>query len=133
MNMSWLTRRSNSKFQINMNIIKQGFKKKDWNEYFSKNSSYFYLEVRDGMVWAAFVASETPKGAEELSDDEMRLYDEYRRRNNIRPFPMESNKDHLPDQMEHKTEAEKKESREELDKLREEMGMRKKMSVKLDS
>ena len=116
-----------------MNIIKQGFKKKDWNEYFSKNSSYFYLEVRDGMVWAAYVANDIPKGADELTEDEMRLYDEYRRRNNIRPFPMKSDKDHLPDQMEHKTPEQKREMREELDKLRDEMGMKKKMSVNLDA
>jgi hypothetical protein len=114
-----------------VNFIKKGFTKREWNEHYSKHDSYFYLETRDGKAYAAFAVVELPRDAEELTDDEMRIFDEYRRRINMRPFPLTGNRDDLPNQMKISTEQEKQETKAEVEKLRESLGYSKKMATNL--
>ncbi|MHA1329582.1 MAG: hypothetical protein ACTSR2_00760 [Candidatus Hodarchaeales archaeon] len=68
---------------------------KDWNKYYSLDSSYCYLglENREGkkFVKIGFVVAERfgiPKGCELLTDEECREVDLYRRNKNIFPTPL---------------------------------------------
>jgi len=74
--------------------VKKYISNRDWNDYYSRTSSYCYLgeegvgknkRVKIGFL----VAERIPIGCEECDDKEILQIDDYRRANNIRPFPCE--------------------------------------------
>ena len=62
---------------------------RDFNSYYKYISSYCFLEKISAGIWLGFlVANNVPDKCVELSDEEARRVDVYRRGSNIYPRPL---------------------------------------------
>lgn len=74
--------------------IKRCFKPTQWNNFYSPNSSYCFLNKDQDGVWAGFlIGTTTPKvypfDCIPIMGEELRRVDEYRRASRIYPTPFE--------------------------------------------
>jgi hypothetical protein len=71
----------------NMHWVKKEISKGEWDNYYSKNSSYCTLAT--GKTYTiGFLVNEIPDECEECDLYELRKIDLYRRNANIAPFPL---------------------------------------------
>jgi len=77
--------------------VKRVFSKKEWNECYSGNTSYCFLEMLEGEPVAGFLMTKQDGRCKPCTLDDLRRIDSYRRANHIYPFPLE---DYEPKELE---------------------------------
>ncbi len=101
-----------------MKFVKMEISRKEWENFYSKNSSYCPLEKGKGHYVAFLIDEETPPGCEDCDIYELREVDSYRRRNKIFPFALVLEEEKPKPQGDFKTLEERKDVLMELAKLK---------------
>lgn len=95
--------------------LKKEIGKKEWENYYSKISSYCLITY--GNIYeVGFFNTFLPEGCQECSELEQVQIDKYRKNANIRPFPIEEEQ-----QETFEDEQERRDNLEELKKLKKEL------------
>jgi len=70
--------------------VKKRVSNADWRSWFSHDSTYCFLGKDDSGVWVGFLipGESIPMTCETVSDNELRLIDDYRISHNIYPRPL---------------------------------------------
>ena len=98
--------------------IKQEVSKKEWENYYSKVSNYCLIGYGNPYE-VGFFNTYLPDNCQKCDDMEIVQIDRYRRQANIRPFPIEDEEEQQPT---FNDEEKRKETLEELRKLKKELG-----------
>ncbi len=69
--------------------VKQLIPKRQWNNFYSGNTSYCLLETIEDDPVVGFLIVHPDERCKPCTDEDLRKIDLYRRANNIRPFPTE--------------------------------------------
>lgn len=75
--------------KVTRSWVKKEVPYREWENYYSKNSSYCVLSPGKEVIIGFLVAKEIPNDCEECDYYELRQMDNYRRATNIMPFPLE--------------------------------------------
>ena len=69
--------------------VKKLVKTKEWENWYSRDDSYTFLNAEGSGVWIGFlVPHHIPSDCLECEDEEIVQIDQHRRAKNIRPFPL---------------------------------------------
>lgn len=69
--------------------VKKRVSNKEWNNFYSQNSSYCFLRKEENMVIVGFlIVGLVSENCDLCDEEELRQIDDYRRSHNIHPKPL---------------------------------------------